>query len=145
MALAARASGRDYRTFVLMSDGEMQEGMTWEAAMAAAHFRVGSLTVIVDRNRLQVDGWVRDVMEIEPLSAKWRAFGWSVLEADGNDPVDVLRALEDRHALPSGRPAAIICRTTKGRGVSFMENVMEWHGGTLSEELYRQAMAELAD
>jgi transketolase len=143
MALAARQSGRAYRTFVLMSDGEMQEGMTWEAAMAAAHLRVGSLTALVDRNRLQVDGWVSEVMEVEPLGDKWRAFGWSVLELDGNDPAAVLAALAERRGLPDDRPVALICRTTKGRGVSFMENVMEWHGGTLSEELYRRAMADL--
>ncbi len=144
MALAARQSGRDYRTFVLMSDGEMQEGMTWEAAMAAAHFGVGSLTVIVDRNRLQVDGWVHDVMEVEPLTEKWRAFGWHVLEADGNDMSSVLESLAERRSLSLGRPAAILCRTTKGKGVSFMEDTMEWHGGTLTREQYEQARGELA-
>lgn len=144
MALAGRRSGRGYRTFVLMSDGEMQEGMTWEAAMAAAHLRVGTLTVIVDRNRLQVDGWVSEVMEVEPLADKWRAFGWHVLETDGHDIAALRDALRARRALASDRPAVIVCRTTKGRGVSFMEDVMEWHGGTLSDAQYEQAMRELA-
>jgi transketolase len=143
MALAARQSRRHYRTFVLLSDGEMQEGMVWEAAMAAAHHRVGSLTAIVDRNRLQVDGFVSEVMEVEPLADKWRGFRWHVLECDGNDIADVLRALGARRALEGDRPAVIIASTTKGKGVSFMENVMEWHGGTLTDELYHQAMADL--
>lgn len=144
MALAARQAGRAYRTFVLQSDGEMQEGMTWEAAMAAAHFRVGSLTALVDRNRLQVDGRTSEVMDIEPLGDKWRAFGWQVLEADGNDMGAVLRALVERRELPPDRPAVIVFDTIKGRGVSFMEDRMEWHGGTLDEELYQRAMADLA-
>lgn len=145
MALGSRQSGLDFRTVVLMSDGEMQEGMTWEAAMAAAHFDVGSLTVILDRNRLQVDGWTSEVMEIDPIIDKWAAFGWSTLSVDGNDIEALLAAFEERRSLPRSRPAALICHTTKGKGVSFMENVMEWHGGTLSAEQYELALADLAD
>lgn len=143
MALGARQSGLGFRVFVLMSDGEMQEGMTWEGAMAAAHFGVGGLTVLLDRNRLQVDGWTSEVMEIEPISDKFRAFGWHVLTTDGHDLAAIIEALDRRRALSSEAPAAIICRTTKGKGVSFMEDVMEWHGGTLSREQYEQAMRDL--
>jgi transketolase len=144
MALAARQSGGTYRTFVLMSDGEFQEGMTWQAAMAAARYRVGSLTAIVDRNRLQVDGWTSEVMEVEPLRDKRAAFGWHVLESDGNHVTDVLDAFDARRGLPDDRPAVLLCRTTKGKGVSFMEDVMEWHGGTLTLGLYERALRELA-
>ena len=143
MALASRQSGIDFRTFVLMSDGEMQEGMTWEAAMAASHFHVGSLTAILDRNRLQVDGWTSEVMEIDPISDKFEAFGWHVLDVEGNDFGSLCAAFETRRGLPPDRPAILVCRTTKGKGVSFMENVMEWHGGTLSRELYERAMSDL--
>jgi transketolase len=143
MALASRQSGVAYRTFVLQSDGEMQEGMTWEAAMAAAHHGVGSLTAIVDRNRLQVDGWVSEIVDVEPLAAKWAAFGWQVIEVDGHDISALLDAFEARRSLPASRPAVLICQTTKGKGVSFMEDVMEWHGGTLSPELYEQALRDL--
>lgn len=144
MALASRQSGIGYRVFVLMSDGEMQEGMTWEAAMAARHFGVGHLTVIVDRNNLQVDGFVNEVMEVEPLADKWRAFGWQVLHADGNDIRSLLAAFEQREATGNpGQPAVIIADTIKGKGVSYMENVTEWHGGKLTPELYRQALGEL--
>jgi transketolase len=143
MALASRQSGVPYRTFVLQSDGEMQEGMTWEAAMAAAHHGVGSLTAIVDRNRLQVDGWVSEIVDVEPLAAKWAAFGWQVIEVDGHDISALLDAFEVRRGLPESRPAVLICHTTKGKGVSFMEDVMEWHGGTLSPELYERAVRDL--
>lgn len=144
MALASRQSGLGYRVYVLMSDGEMQEGMTWEAAMAAAHYGVGHLTVIVDRNNLQVDGFVNEVMEVEPLVDKWRAFGWQVLTTDGNDVRSLLAAFEERQATSDQRrPAVIIAKTVKGKGVSYMENVMEWHGGTLTPELCRQALDEL--
>jgi transketolase len=143
MALASRQSGVPYRTFVLQSDGEMQEGMTWEAAMAAAHHGVGSLTAIVDRNRLQVDGWVSEIVDVEPLAAKWAAFGWQVIEVDGHDISALLDAFEVRRGLPESLPAVLICHTTKGKGVSFMEDVMEWHGGTLSPELYERAVRDL--
>lgn len=143
MALASRQSGHDYRVYVLMSDGEMQEGMTWEAAMAARHHRAGNLTVLVDRNNLQVDGLVNEVMAIEPLADKWRAFGWRVLELDGHNMTGLLAAFEQRHAERDDTPWVFVCRTTKGKGVSFMENVMEWHGGTMSRAQYEQALAEL--
>ena len=143
MALASRQSGQDYQVYVLMSDGEMQEGMTWEAAMAARHYRTGNLTVLVDRNNLQVDGFVDQVMGVEPLADKWRAFGWHVTELDGHDVPGLLAAFEQRLAASDDTPWAFICRTVKGKGVSFMENVMEWHGGTLTRDQYEQAMLEL--
>jgi len=143
MALAARQAQRDYQVYVLMSDGELQEGMSWEAAMAASHYRAGNLTAIVDRNNLQVDGLVDQVMGIEPLADKWRAFGWHVLEVDGHDAAALLSAAEQRRAHADERPWVLVCRTTKGKGVSFMENSMEWHSGKLSPEQYAQAMAEL--
>lgn len=144
MALASRQSGVGYHVYVLMSDGEMQEGMTWEAAMASAHHGVGGLTAIVDRNNLQVDGFVNEIMEIEPLAEKWRAFGWSVFLADGNDVRSLLDAFDRRHTIADPRrPAVVIASTIKGKGVSYMENVAEWHGGSLSPEQYRQALDEL--
>ncbi len=143
MALASRQSRVNYQVYVLMSDGEMQEGMTWEAAMAASHYQVGNLTVVVDRNNLQVDGFVNDVMAIEPLAEKWRAFGWRVVEIDGHDVAALLEAFTERRANADSSPWVFICRTVKGKGVSFMENVMEWHGGTLTDDQYRQAMTEL--
>jgi transketolase len=144
MALASRQSGHRYDVYVLMSDGEMQEGMVWEAAMAAAHHRVSNLTVFVDKNRLQVDAPVAQVVDIDPLADKWRAFGWTVLRCDGHS-IEALLAALDRPADDDGqeRPRVIICDTVKGKGVSFMEDVVEWHGGTLSEELRDLALAEL--
>ena len=143
MALAARQSRRDYQVYVLMSDGEMQEGMTWEAAMAASHYRVANLMALVDCNGLQVDGPVDQVLGIEPLVDKWRAFGWNVDALDGHDTAALMKAFERRRAAKDDRPWALVCRTTKGKGVSFMENVMEWHSGSLTPEQYAQAIAEL--
>ena len=143
MALAAHATRSDYRVYVLMSDGEMQEGMVWEAAMAAHHFGASNLTVLVDRNRLQVDGFVEQVMGVEPLADKWRAFGWNVLDVDGHDVAALMDAFDRRRSDLADAPTALICQTVKGKGVSFMENVMEWHGGTLSAEQYDQAIREL--
>ncbi len=143
MALAARQSKRSYQVYVLMSDGEMQEGMTWEAAMASRHYGVDNLTVLVDRNNLQVDGFVDEVMGIEPLLQKWRAFGWQAVELDGHQIPVLLEAFRMRRAGSTGAPWVFICRTVKGKGVSFMENVMEWHSGVLNDEQYSQALAEI--
>lgn len=143
LALAARQTHRGYQVYVLMSDGEMQEGMTWEAAMASRHYRAGNLTVLVDRNNLQVDGFVDQVMGIEPLLDKWRAFGWNAVELDGHEVPALLEAFERRRAGAEENPWVFICRTVKGKGVSFMENVMEWHSGMLTAEQYAQALAEL--
>jgi transketolase len=144
MALASRQSGHAYDVYVLMSDGEMQEGMVWEAAMAAAHHEVRNLTVFIDKNRLQVDAPVAQVMDIDPLVDKWRAFGWTTRRCDGHSVDALLSALDAPHSGEDrDRPRVIVCDTVKGKGVSFMENVVEWHGGTLSEELRDLALAEL--
>jgi transketolase len=144
MALASRQSRVPFKVYVLMSDGEMQEGMVWEAAMAAAHYGVGNLTVFVDKNRLQVDGFVADIVGIDPLPDKWRAFGWEVLRTDGHDVAALLDVIDARWAAHApGRPAVIICDTVKGKGVSWMENVTEWHGGSLDDELRALALEEL--
>ena len=144
MALASRQSRVPFNVYVLMSDGEMQEGMVWEAAMAAAHYGVGNLTVFVDKNRLQVDGFVADIVGIDPLPDKWRAFGWEVLRTDGHDVAALLDAVDVRWAAHApDRPAVIICDTVKGKGVSWMEHVTEWHGGSLNDELRALALEEL--
>lgn len=141
MALAARHLGQDYSVYVVLGDGEIQEGMVWEAAMAAAHLAPRNLFAIVDYNGLQNDGTVRDIMGIEPLVDKWKAFGWRVREIDGNDMSSVLSGLE--WFMKVGGPAVLIAHTIKGRGVSFMENQVEWHGSCPTEEQYAQAMQEL--
>jgi transketolase len=146
MALGAGQRGLASRVFVLLGDGEMQEGLVWEAAMAAAHLRAGNLTAIVDRNGLQVDGPVSDVMNVNPVADKWRAFGWRVIEVDGHDTSALLRAFDDRFGSgDSSQPWVLIAHTVKGKGVSFMENVMEWHGNPISREQYEIAIRELDD
>jgi transketolase len=143
MALAARVTGRAYRVYVLLGDGELDEGQVWEAAMSAAHYKLGNLVAIIDRNRVSVDGPTAEVMEIEPLADKWAAFGWRVHEVDGHD----LEALLDRFAaLPdpaSAQPTVLIAHTVAGRPVSFMEHRFEWHLGYLAPEDQARALAEL--
>lgn len=142
MALAARLDGRDYRVYVLLGDGEVQEGMVWEAAMASAHYRLDNLVAILDHNRLQIDGPIAEVMSPEPLAEKWRAFGWHVLQVDGHDFSQIIAALTRAKSL-KGRPTMIICETIKGKGVSFMENRVEWHGTAPTEEDLARALEEL--
>lgn len=140
MALAARMDHEDGRVFVLMGDGELAEGSLWEGAMAAGHYKLENLVGIIDRNHLQISGRTEDVMRLEDLAEKWRAFGWEVVTVDGHD-FDALRyAFHMRH---SGKPLMVIAETVKGRGISFMENKASWHHGVLNEEQYRQALAEL--
>jgi transketolase len=143
MALGARLFGRDFQTYALLSDGEVQEGMVWEAAMAAAHHRVGNVTAIVDRNHLQVDGPTEEVMSIDPLGAKWEAFGWRVAEVDGHDIGALVDAFELRRREADDRPWVLLADTVKGKGVSFMENVMEWHSRTIDADEREAAIAEL--
>lgn len=142
MALAARLDGRDYRVYVLMGDGELEEGMVWEGAMAAAHYRLDNLTAIVDHNHLQIDGRVEEVMSPEPVAAKFQAFGWEVLAIDGHDFGQILGALERAREI-KGRPTVIIAETVKGKGVSFMENQAGWHGKAPKPEEVEKALAEL--
>lgn len=143
MALAAQADDAPYRVYALLGCGEMQEGQVWEAAMAAAHYRLDRLAAIVDYNGLQLDGTNHEIMEIAPLADKWRAFGWHVQEIDGHDMRRILSALEAA-ALVRGQPSVIIARTVKGKGVSFMENQVGWHAGAPTREQCEQALAELA-
>lgn len=142
-ALALKLDGKDSRVFCIMGDGEQQEGSIWEAAMAAGHLRADNLVAIVDKNGLQIDGKVSDVMEVDPLADKYRAFNWNVIEIDGHDPQQIHDAM-DQACCHKGRPTAIIARTFKGKGVSFMENVAGWHGkATGSVEELLKALNEL--
>ncbi len=128
MALAARYLERSYRAYALLGDGETQEGQVWEAAMAAAHFRVDNLIAILDYNRVQLDGPVGEIMEVEPVADKWCAFGWAtILCPDGHSVAQLMEAF-DRAQAVRGKPAIIIARTVKGKGVSFMEHQAAWHG-----------------
>lgn len=142
IALAGRLDSRDYRVYVLLGDGECDEGQVWEAAMAAAHFRLDNIVAIVDRNRQQIDGWTRDVMDTEPLAQKWRSFGWHVIEVNGHD-FDQLLAAFDEAKKVKGRPTCVVAHTIKGKGVSFMENNLEFHGRAPNAEELRKALEEL--
>ena len=142
IAVAGQIDKADYRVFALTGDGELQEGSMWEAAMFAGHRRLGNLTVIVDRNGLQQGATTEDTNALEPLADKWRAFGWDVEEVDGHDPAALLSILAVPASLRA-RPLCVIARTTKGRGVSFMENQAGWHHGVPSDAQLAQALAEL--
>ena len=142
MALAGRIDGRSYRVYALMGDGEIEEGEIWEAAMAAHKYKLDNLCGIVDVNGLQIDGATADVMPSEPLDAKFAAFGWHVIKADGHD-FESLRAAFAEAAATKGVPSVILAKTTKGKGVSFMENNAGWHGKAPNAEQYEQARAEL--
>ncbi|MBM3266254.1 MAG: transketolase [Candidatus Sericytochromatia bacterium] len=143
-ALAARLDRRDTRIYCVMGDGEQQEGSIWEGVMSAAQFKLDNLCGIVDCNRLQIDGWVKDVMTVEPLEEKYKAFGWHVIRIDGHDMRKILNAFnEARHT--SGKPTVILADTVKGKGVSFMENQASWHGvPTKDDAQLRQALADIA-
>lgn len=144
MALALRLDASDSRVYALLGDGECQEGEVWEAAMAAAHYRTGHLTAIVDRNRLQIDGPTEDVMALGDVGDKFRAFGWRVLSIDGHDLGAILGALDTaRQSAPVDQPTCIVANTVKGKGVSFMENVVKWHGTPPSPEEAEIALKEL--
>lgn len=142
MALAFKLDKKKNRVFVLLGDGEIQEGMVWEAAMLAGHYHLDNVTAVIDHNGLQIDGRNSDVMTVEPIDRKWEAFGWHVLKADGNDFDSLEKAFEARK-LVSGKPAVIIAETTKGKGCSFMEDQASWHGKAPNDEEYLCAMNEL--
>lgn len=142
MALAGRIDGRAYRTYVMLGCGEMQEGLVWEALMAGAKFELDSLCAIVDYNQLQLDGHNDEVMPLGDLRAKLASFDWHVIECDGHD-IDAIRDSFAEARRTKGRPSAIVARTVKGKGVSYMEDRVEWHGTVPDEEQFRQAMAEL--
>jgi len=143
IALAGRLDRRDYYVYVLLGDGECEEGQVWEAAMSASHFQIDNLTAIVDHNGIQLDGRCCDIMGIEPLADKWRAFNWHVIEIDGHDIKQVLQALKEAREI-KGKPTAIIAHTVKGKGVSFMENNVDFHGKAPNAQETEIALKELA-
>lgn len=140
MALAAKLDSRQSHIYCMVGDGECQEGQVWEAAMAGAHYGLDNLTVIVDRNGLQIDGFTEDVMALEPLGQKWRSFGWDVRKINGHSIPEIMSALSHR---AEGKPVAIIASTIKGKGVSFMENVCAFHGTPANQQQLEQALEEL--
>jgi transketolase len=142
IAAGMKHAKKDNKVYVLMGDGEQQEGSIWEAAMAAQQFKLDNLCAIVDNNGLQIDGATKDVMNVEPLADKYRAFGWNVLEINGHDLLEVDKAyLEFKKT--KVKPTAIIAKTVKGKGVSYMENLVEWHGKVPSKELAQKALEEI--
>lgn len=142
LALAAQLDGASWGVYALVGDGEIQAGVIWEGAMAAAKLKVSNLTVIVDFNDVQLDGPVHEIMPLQPVVDKWRAFGWHVLEIDGHNVRQILEALDMARNIHD-QPTAIVAHTTKGKGVSFMENKSAWHGRPPNDEEYAQAMHEL--
>lgn len=142
MAIAAKRGGAGYKVFVLMGDGEQAEGSVWEAAMAASHYRLDNLVGIIDYNKLQISGEVDSVMRVSSLQERWASFGWEVQETDGNDMASLVGLFD---GLPdhNGRPQLVVAHTTKGKGVSFIENNASWHHRVPSEEEYRRAQQEL--
>jgi transketolase len=144
MALAGKLDKRDYRVYVLLGDGEIQEGMVWEAAMAAAHYRLDNVTAFLDNNGLQIDGPIKEVMSPEPIADKWRAFGWDVQIIDGNSIPQFIRAIELAKKV-KGQPHMVIAKTIKGKGVSFMENQVDWHGVAPKPDQVTRALDDLKD
>ncbi len=144
LALAARLKQEDWRTYVLMGDGELQEGQIWEAAMSAGHYRLDNLCGIVDRNYVQIDGNTEDVMALDPCADKWRAFNWHVIEVDGHDLQQVRQAYEEA-AARRGQPSVILARTVKGKGVPFMEHQAVWHGKAPNTDELARALAYLGE
>ncbi|MCU0859764.1 MAG: transketolase [Thermoplasmata archaeon] len=142
MALAARLDRKLYRIYVLLGDGEMDVGETWEAAMLASHYKLDNVTAFIDRNRLQLDGPTEKIMSIEPLADKWKAFGWHVIEINGHAMKEIIHATNEAKGV-KGRPTVIICHTVKGKGVSYMEGNLHFHGKAPSDSEYEQAMKEL--
>ena len=143
MAMSGWLHHQDYMTYVMLGDGEVQEGMVWEAAMAAHHHDLGNLVAIVDCNGVQINGWVNEIMTVEPLADKWRAFGWNVVEVNGHNMKDLLTALHTAKTMR--HPTVILMRTVKGRGVSFMEDDCKWHGNSPSDEELVQAILEIGE
>jgi transketolase len=143
LALAAKLDKKPWRVYVMLGDGESQEGQVWEAAMFAAYHKVDNLTAILDRNHMQNDGHMEEILEIEPVAEKWRAFGWHVVQIDGHDFVQILDAFAEAREV-RGKPTIIVAETVKGKGVSFMEGNPDFHGKAPSKEQLAQALAELA-
>jgi len=141
-ALAGRLNSQSYRVYALLGDGECDEGQVWESAMAASHFKIDNLAAIVDNNGLQIDGWNRDIMNLDPLAEKWQSFGWHVIETDGHNFDQITKAF-DQAKLVKGQPTVIIAHTIKGKGVSFMENNVDFHGKAPNASEVEIALKEL--
>ena len=144
MALALKLDKSDSRVYCMIGDGEAQEGSVWEATMAASHYNLDNLCVILDNNNLQIDGPVDEIMSIYPMMEKWRAFGWHVIEINGHDFGEIKAALDEADTVKY-KPTMIVAKTVKGKGVSFMENRAEWHGKALPPDLLREALKELGE
>ena len=142
MALGLRLDNNPARVYCIMGDGEIQEGQIWEAAMTSAHYKIDNLCAVVDNNELQIDGPVEEVMGIQPIHDKWEAFGWHVISIDGHDMEEILKALDEAESL-KGKPTVIIANTTKGKGVSFFEDKVEYHGVAPSQEEFDKAVKEI--
>ncbi|MBP3309514.1 MAG: transketolase [Ruminococcus sp.] len=143
MALAGKLNGKDYKVYTILGDGEIEEGQVWEAAMFAAHYNLGNLVAIVDNNGLQIDGPITEVCSPEPITDKFAAFGWHVITMDAHDFDDIDRAFAEADSI-TDKPVAIIQKSVKGKGVSFMENQVSWHGAAPNKEQYDTAIAELS-
>lgn len=143
MALGARLEKADWRVFCLMGDGELHEGTVWEGMMSAAHFKLGNLVGIVDRNKLSLDGRVEDIMALDPLDEKFKSFGWNVLEVNGHDMAELLNVFEELPPPDSDIPTIIIANTDKGYGISFMRNEAKWHYGAIDSDLEEQALKDI--
>jgi len=141
-ALAGKLDGKDYRVYVMIGDGESDEGQIWEAALFGAHHKLDNLVAILDYNKIQLDGRLEEILELAPLADKWRAFGWHVLEIDGHDLAAILAAFAEAERT-KGKPSILIAHTIKGKGVSFMEDDVEWHGIAPNAEQVERALAEL--
>ncbi len=143
IALAGKMDNRSYRVYTLLGDGEIQEGMIWEAMMSAAHYKLDNLTAFLDYNHLQIDGCIENVMNPNPVDEKFKAFGWHVIIIDGHNMREIDQAIQKAKAI-KGKPTIIIANTIKGKGVSFMENKAEWHGTAPNSEQLQQALEELS-
>ena len=142
MALYSKTEKKDFYVYCVCGDGELQEGQIWEAVMSASHYKLDNLILFVDQNKLQIDGRVENVMNVEPIADKFKAFGWSVYETDGHN-IEALDETIEKAKKVQGAPSVIVCHTIKGKGVSYMENEVGWHGAAPNKEQYLQAMKEL--
>lgn len=144
MALASKLDKKGFRVYCIVGDGEIEEGQIWEAAMTSSHYKLDNLCVIVDNNNLQIDGKVKDVMNVYPIDEKFKSFGFETINIDGNNIEEIIEALQ-KAKITKGKPTAVIAKTIKGKGVSFMEDNVSWHGKAPSEEEYNKAILELGD
>ena len=142
MALSGKIYNNDYRVYTILGDGELQEGQVWEAAMTSAHYNLDNLVAIIDYNNLQIDGKVSDVMGVSPIADKFKAFNWNVIQIDGHNYEEIIKAFEEARTV-KGKPTVIVAKTIKGKGVSFMENNAGFHGAAPNDEEYKKAMEEL--